>query len=50
LREHFEGDPAHIVLAALQALVRRGDISVEAVASYIDSAGIDADKPAASAL
>ena len=44
LREHFEIAPRHIVLAALDALSRTGEIEPQRVANYIAACAIDVDK------
>ncbi|MBI5619125.1 MAG: pyruvate dehydrogenase (acetyl-transferring), homodimeric type [Gammaproteobacteria bacterium] len=47
LRRYFEVDPAHIVLAALDGLKRRGAATGAEMAEVIREFGIDADAPAA---
>ena len=44
LREHFEINAAHIVLAVLDGLARRGDITPQQVSEYLATSGIDAEK------
>jgi pyruvate dehydrogenase E1 component len=44
LRDFFEVDAKHIVLATLGALVRENKISLEAVKQAIHDLGIDAEK------
>jgi pyruvate dehydrogenase E1 component len=43
LRQHFEVDAAHIVVAALHALAQQGDVSADVVAAAIGRYGIDAE-------
>ena len=43
LRQHFEVDAAHIVVATLHELAQRGDLKRDAVADAIDRYGIDKD-------
>jgi pyruvate dehydrogenase E1 component len=43
LRRHFEVDADHIVVGALHALERTGDVKAERVKDAIDAAGIDPD-------
>jgi pyruvate dehydrogenase E1 component len=43
LRRHFEVDAAHVVVAALHGLARRGDLDPVAVADAVARYGIDAD-------
>jgi pyruvate dehydrogenase E1 component len=45
LRDFFEVDHRHIVLAALKALCDEGAVDVETVAGAIEKMGIDPDKP-----
>ena len=45
LRKHFEVNRYHIVVAALQSLALRGDISAETVAKAIETYPIDPEKP-----
>jgi pyruvate dehydrogenase E1 component len=45
LRDFFEVDQRHIVLAALKALCDEGSVDVETVAGAIEKMGIDPDKP-----
>ncbi len=44
LRDHFEVDARHIVVATLQALAQEGDYDAEDVAKAIEDLGIDPDK------
>jgi len=46
LRRFFEVDRHHIVVAALEALVKSGEVPRAAVAEAIAKYGIDADGPA----
>jgi pyruvate dehydrogenase E1 component len=41
LRRHFEVDTPHIVVAALHALERAGEVKAERVKDAIEGAGID---------
>ena len=43
LRRHFEVDAAHVVVAALDGLAQRGDVTADVVAGAIDRYGIDRD-------
>jgi pyruvate dehydrogenase E1 component len=43
LRRHFEVDAAHVVVAALDGLARRGAVRADVVAGAIDRYGIDRD-------
>ncbi|MEO8265418.1 MAG: pyruvate dehydrogenase (acetyl-transferring), homodimeric type [Ilumatobacteraceae bacterium] len=45
LRQHFEVDAAHIVVATLHALSQKGELAGDAVAAAIHRYGIDADAP-----
>jgi pyruvate dehydrogenase E1 component len=46
LRRFFEVDRHHVVLAALDALARRGDIDRRSVAQALERSGIDPELPA----
>ncbi len=45
LRDHFEVDRRHVVLAALKALADEGAIDTATVRSAMDTLGIDPDRP-----
>ncbi len=45
LRRFFEVDAAHVVLASLEALARRGDIDREIAARAVGELGLDAEAP-----
>jgi pyruvate dehydrogenase E1 component len=45
LREFFEVDRNHVVLAALRALQDEGTVDADVVAEAMDKLGIDPDKP-----
>jgi pyruvate dehydrogenase E1 component len=45
LREFFEVDCKHIVLAALKALNNEGNVDSATVTDAIEKLGIDAEKP-----
>ena len=44
LRDHFEVDARHIVVATLQALAQAGDLETKDVAKAIEDLGINPDK------
>jgi len=50
LRRYFEVDAAHVVVAVLSALARRGELDVGVVAGAIERFGIDAEAPEPFAL
>jgi pyruvate dehydrogenase E1 component len=45
LRDHFEVDAKHIVLATLSALLREGKLNVDVVKKAIQELGINPEKP-----
>ncbi|MDT8447705.1 MAG: pyruvate dehydrogenase (acetyl-transferring), homodimeric type [bacterium] len=45
LREHFEVDAQHVVLAALDALIRAGSLGPETLAEGLEKYQIDPEKP-----
>jgi pyruvate dehydrogenase E1 component len=45
LRDHFEVDAKHIVVATLKALADDGDLEHAVVAKAIETLGVDADRP-----
>jgi pyruvate dehydrogenase E1 component len=46
LREFFEVDMPHVVVATLWALAQQGEVKAETVAEAIDHYGIDPDRTA----